>query len=506
MNIGPRLDLRQSQTLTMTPQLQQAIKLLQLSNQELEGFLAEEIDRNPLLEMDGGGGGDGPSDAPTDARDDSGAGQPEPSDPTPSTDAATASDRVLDDDATGGTADAALDVDFDAETFHHDGFGDRMDGTGSGGDSEGIDFDSFATAPGTLADHLMAQAGATLSGTDHAIALALIEQIDEAGRLTVELSELALRLNVPLAQVESVLAVIQTFDPAGVGARDLAECLALQAKEADRYDPAMACLIANLDLVAKGARAQLIRVCGVDDEDLDDMLRELRAYDPKPGLRFGGTPAAPVVPDVLVRTVGSGWTVDINSATLPRVLVNHRYHQQLAKTGSRQNQSWLSERLASANWLVRALEQRQATIIKVAAEIVRQQEGFFRTGVGALRPLTLRQVADVVGLHESTVSRVTSNKYLSCTRGVFELKYFFTRAIASSEMDGEAASASSVKDRIRALIQAESPDAVLSDDTLAQMLSNEGFDIARRTVVKYREAMGFGSSVQRRRAIRMGLR
>jgi RNA polymerase sigma-54 factor len=342
-----------------------------------------------------------------------------------------------------------------------------------------------------------------VDGADLFIAAHLIDQIDECGYLTVPLLEIANRLGVALARVEHVLSLIQTFEPTGVGARDLAECLKLQAIEADRYDPCMARLIDHLDLLARGELTRLKRLCNVDDEDMADMIRELRGYDPKPGCRFGGEPAQAVTPDIFIarRRVGGkdGWGIEINAATLPRLLVNRGYYVELS--GGQQDKAskaWLGEMLASANWLVKALDQRQRTIVKVATEIVKQQEAFFLHGVAHLKPMTLRQVADAIEMHESTVSRVTSNKYLSCARGLFELKYFFTSAIQSSE-GGDAVSAQAVKAAIRALIGAEGAK-ILSDDTLVELLNAKGFDIARRTVAKYREALGIGSSVQRRRA------
>jgi len=399
-------------------------------------------------------------------------------------------------------------VDFTAESFHHDSVADGggMDGSlglngataGSMGE-DGPDLDAFADTGLSLADHLLAQAGPVVDGADSFIAAHLIDQIDEAGYMTVPLLEVANRLGVALARVEHVLGIIQTFDPTGVGARSLSECLALQAKEADRYDPCMARLIDNLELVARGDMARLKRLCDVDDEDLADMIRELRGYDPKPGCRYGGEAMQAVVPDVFVAKRKTGWAIEINAATLPRLLVNRGYYVELS--GGQQDKAskaWLSECLASANWLVKALDQRQRTIVKVATEIVKQQEAFFVHGVSQLKPMTLRQVADAIEMHESTVSRVTSNKYLSCARGLYELKYFFTSAIQSSD-GGDAVSAQAVKSAIRALIAAEEPKAILSDDTLVELLNAKGFDIARRTVAKYREALGIGSSVQRRR-------
>jgi RNA polymerase sigma-54 factor len=488
VSLAPRLDLRQSQSLVMTPQLQQAIRLLALSNLEVESFIAEEIERNPLLEA---GGEEAPS---TEA-------------PAQPADEAAGSDSFE-------AGEPALDIDLNDENLHQDSAADRaldgatgLDGlSGSGWDGEGADFDSFASEGLSLHEHLLAQAGERLSGPDLLIAQQIIEQVDETGYLLATPLELAQRLGVALAEVERVLAVIQTFDPAGIAARSLSECLALQAKDADRYDPAMARLIDNLDYLAKGNVSALKRICGVDDEDLGDMIRELRAYDPKPGCRFSGSERVEaVVPDVFVARRGFGWAVELNSATLPRLLVNRRYYAELTDGADRRSKAWLSECLASANWLTKALDQRARTIVKVASEIVKQQDGFFRHGVSQLRPLTLRQVAEAIGMHESTVSRVTSNKYLSCDRGLFELKYFFTSGIQSSD-GGDAASSEAVKSHIKALIAAEDARAILSDDQLVELLRAKGFDIARRTVAKYREAMGIGSSVQRRRQKAIGSR
>ena len=491
MSLAPRLDLRQSQSLVMTPQLQQAIRLLALSNLEIAGVIAEELDKNPLLDARAGDDEGGSDEAP--------AAPVEPAAP-PGADELVVGE---------GAGEAALDVDFTSASFDDspadlagslDGaLGLKGSGSGAGGSEDGPDLDALAAGELSLADHLMAQAGLVLAGSDLLIAQHLIDQIDECGYCTVPLLEVANRLGVPLNRVERVLAAIQRFDPTGVGARDLAECLALQAQEADRYDPAMARLLDHLDLVARGERARLKRICGVDDEDLADMIRELRGYDPKPGCRFGGEAARAVVPDLFVARRGDGWAVEINAATLPRLLVDRRYYAELsAGRQDKASKAWLGDCLASANWLVKALDQRQRTIVKVASEIVKQQDGFFRHGVQHLRPMTLARVADAIGMHESTVSRVTSTKYRSCARGMFELKYFFTAAIAASD-GGEAVSAEAVRNAIRQLIAGEG-SAVLSDDTLVEQLKAKGFDIARRTVAKYREAMGIGSSVQRRRA------
>ncbi|MGI4876468.1 MAG: RNA polymerase factor sigma-54 [Janthinobacterium lividum] len=506
MSIGPRLDLRQSQSLVMTVQLQQAIKLLALTNVELEAYIGAELEKNPLLDA---------SDLGTTAS--APAALPEPA----------SADQLI--AAGNGAADAPLDVDFTAETFHHDGPTDSITdgsfqqggsfdgsgaiGNGGSGDGEGIDFDAMAAAEPSLIDLLIEQAVAAFSDPiDLVIARYLIDQIDDAGYLTgSSVADVADRLDADPVTVERVLGIIHTFDPVGVGARTLRECLTVQAREADRFDPAMAALLANLETLARGDMATLRRVCGVDQEDLSDMIRELRGYNPKPGLQYGGERAQSVVADVFVhRLAKGGWVVELNSATLPRVLVDRGYHARLsaapvsghdanAKERARETKAFLSDSLASANWLVKALDQRARTIVKVATELVKQQEAFFEHGVNHLKPLTLRAIAEEIGVHESTVSRVTSNKYLSCDRGLFELKYFFTSGIQSND-GGEASSALAVKNRIARLIAGEPAAVPLSDDKLVVLLQAEGFDIARRTVMKYREAMGIGSSVARRRA------
>src|SRR4051812_45708900 len=478
MGLGPSLSIRQSQQLVLTPQLRQAIQLLQLSNLELDAFLAEELSKNPLLEARS----DEPDEPPSGdfAPDDEG-GEEAPDDPGA-------------DDLIRGAAedDRPLDVDWQSEALETDSFSDVVT---SGGGEEGFDFDRVEYSAGSLAEHLIDQLHGA-SGDVGDLARIIAETLDETGYLTVPLEQIAELTSAPLSLVEDALEVVQGLDPPGVGARSLAECLAVQARAVDRYDPAMARLIENLDLLSKGRVADLKRICAVDDEDLADMIRELRAYDPKPGCQFSGRPAEDVTPDVFVRRTRVGFAVELNQATLPRLLVNRRYYQEL-KSGpqDKASRAWLSECMQSANWLVKALDQRARTIVKTVSEIVRRQQGFFERGVSAMKPMTLREVAEAIEMHESTVSRVTSNKYLLCDRGMFELKYFFGSGVASAEGDGAAAEA--VKSQIKALIDTE--DEILSDDAIAGLLNGKGFNVARRTVVKYRESMGIGSSIQRRR-------
>jgi RNA polymerase sigma-54 factor len=398
------------------------------------------------------------------------------------------------DDLIRGAADddRPLDVDWTGEALETDSFSDVVT---SGDGEEAFDFDRLQYSASSLAEHLTNQLYG-VGGEAGELARIIAEALDETGYLGVPLDQIAELTGAPLDTIEEALALVQSLDPPGVGARSLAECLALQAKAADRYDPAMARLIDNLELLSKGRTADLKRICGVDDEDLADMIRELRSYDPKPGCQFSGSAAEDVTPDVFVRKTRAGHSVELNQATLPRVLVNRRYYQEL-KSGpqDKTSRAWLSECLQSANWLVKALDQRARTIVRVVSEIVKRQLGFFERGVSSMKPMTLREVAEAIGMHESTVSRVTSNKYLLCDRGLYELKYFFGSGVQSAE--GEGAAAEAVKAAIKEVIDAETE--ILSDDAIAALLKQRGFEVARRTVVKYREAMGIGSSIQRRR-------
>jgi RNA polymerase sigma-54 factor len=496
MALSQRLDLRQTQALVMTPQLQQAIKLLQLSNLELEAFVEGELERNPLLQRD--------------ERD----AEPEP-DASPEAAADLSADRVTDSDAradmdaspdevspgeraTGDASDAASSETGGAIDWSRAGRGGSFDG-----DPEGME--DALTREKSLAEHLQDQLAVSgLSGPEAAVASVLIDAVDDGGYLRADLAEIGERLGCEPALIERVLSVLQGFEPTGVCARDVRECLMLQLKDRNRFDPAMDALLDNLHLLARRDMAALKRACDVDDEDLKEMVAELRGLTPRPGAAFGGEPAQPVAPDVFVReSIGGLWHVELNSDTLPRLLVDQRYHARVsAAARSDQEKTFVSECMASANWLMKSLDQRAKTILKVSSEIVRQQDAFLAFGVEHLRPLNLRTVADAIGMHESTVSRVTSNKYVATPRGVFEMKFFFTSAINATG-GGEAHSAESVRHRIRQLIDAEQSEAqVYSDDRIVEILKEAGVDIARRTVAKYREAMRIPSSVERRRMLK----
>ena len=517
MAMTPRLDLRQSQNLVMTPQLQQAIKLLQLNNMEVTSFVEGELEQNPMLERDEG-------------QNDPNRGQDQRTDPFEAGDrpAETAEGGAADSlellQPTGMTEETASPLDADYSN-QYDGEiagpgveagagttagGDGADsqywtGAGSGGgggfDGDLGDFEATLSREVSLRDHLLDQLTVDIQDpTDRIIGSAMIDMLDDAGWLTADFDGIAGMLGCTVADLERVLAVLQGFDPAGIFARDLQECLALQLREQDRFDPAMAKLVDNLDLLAARDGKTLMKLCGVDAEDIADMAAEIRALNPKPATLFEHAVVQPVTPDVLMRRTEDGqWLVELNPETMPRVLVNDSYFAKISKESrSKDETEYLTERYQSANWLVKSLHQRATTIIKVAGEIVRQQHGFFDHGVGHLRPLVLRDIAEAIEMHESTVSRVTSNKYISTPRGLFELKYFFTSAIAGTG-GGEAHSAESVRHRIKTLIDGEEPERILSDDRIVDILQQEGIDIARRTVAKYRESMKIASSVQRRR-------
>ena len=474
----------------MTPQLQQAIKMLQLSNLELNNFVDAEIQQNPLLERREWSGDEA----------------------VPTADAAGAAEQA----ATAALPEGLVnDLAPDATEHWHASSGAEGDGSfdfaeepaawrsrsGTLGGDDRPGLEHTAARPRTLREHVLEQIGTDLAVQgDQLIALHLLDLLDENGYLVGALDSIAALLGCDLARIEAVLARLQQFEPAGVFARGLPECLALQLRDRNRLDPAMQALLDHLPLLAARNLPALMRVCRVDAEDVAEMIAEIKSLDPRPGLAFDPPLAQPVVPDILMRAPPEGgWIVELNPETLPRVLVNNRYHARISQAArSKADKEYLTDRLQAANWLVKSLHQRATTILKVAAEIVRQQEAFFRRGVQSLRPLILRDIAEAIGMHESTVSRVTSNKHMATPRGLYELKYFFTSSIPASS-GGDAHSAEAVRHLIRRLIDKEPAGATLSDERIVELLQHDGVDIARRTVAKYREAMRIPSSVQRRR-------
>ena len=498
MALMQRMDLRQGQSLVMTPQLQQAIKLLQMSNLELQAYVEGELERNPLLERD--------------ERND--VQKPEEREADSDTVAALSSSasqedklRTLDTDLENVyTHEARADAsNRESQAPAESGWASLRPAGGISLDSDEYDFSATLTRTQTLAEHLTDQLNLNvLDPTDRIIGQNLIGMVNEAGYLTGDISDIANYLGTTRVHVARVLETLKTFDPVGVFAADLQECLGLQLRERNRLDPAMATLIANLNLVAKRDFPALKGLCKVDLDDIKEMIAELKDLNPKPGHAFGSEPVQPIVPDVFVRAAQDGsWLVELNNDTLPRVLFSNQYLSKVSRTASREeDKNYLNECQANATWLIKSLDQRAKTILKVAREIVRQQDAFLVLGVQHLRPINLKTVAEAIEMHESTVSRVTSNKYMATPRGTYELKYFFTTAIASSTAGGDSHSAESVRQRIKEMIAGEGPKNILSDDTIVENLKREGIEIARRTVAKYRESLNIPSSIQRRRIAR----
>jgi RNA polymerase sigma-54 factor len=459
MSVSQSLQLKQGQSLVMTPQLQQAIKLLQLSNLELAEYIDREVEQNPLLER-----GDG-------AREEAPASGKEES-PQSNENWEQGPEQFAEWGKSGGS-------------FNTDPYS----------------LEDVLTRETTLREHLVEQLNIeTEDATERLIGLFMIDQLDEAGYLKEDSAAIATLLGCTLEQVEGVRAKFVRFDPLGIGARNLAECLAVQLREKNRLDPAMQKLLQNLELLGARDYKQLLKICAVDADDLKDMVAEIQALNPRPATGFGTGPSVTVQPDVLMRPLPQGgYVVELNPATLPRVLVNESYYAQVSSSAKvKMDKDYLAERFAQANWLVKALHQRAQTILKVSTEIVRRQHDFFAKGIHHLKPLILKDIAEAIEMHESTVSRVTSGKFIATPRGMLELKYFFTTSVGGED-GGEGHSAEAVRHRIKELIAAEAPKAILSDDTLVELLKKEGIDIARRTVAKYREAMNIPSSVQRRR-------
>ncbi len=501
MAFAQKLALRQSQSLVMTPQLSQSIKLLTMSNVELTAFIETELEKNPFLELEKSKATR--EDGPTEFSEENISPKSLDLSAGLETDARKLSEQLGTDVENAFPDDPSLHsalrpITRENETFRTTRTGLQTSTSARSGDTSICD-----TAPHrlTLAEHLGSQLALAAARPDiHAIATHIIGLLDEAGYLRDDESEISRQLNAPKRNIETALALVQTFEPVGVGARDLAECLALQIADRGRLDPAIQTVLDNIDLLAKRDFASLRQITGLDLEDLTDILSEIRALEPRPGTLFSDTPAAHIVPDVIVTEKADGsWHVELNAETLPRVLVNNEYAAEVGgQVSDEGGQNFVSDCLQNATWLTRSLDQRAQTILKVASEIVKKQDAFLVNGVRDLKPLTLQAVADEIGMHESSVSRVTTGKFMATPRGMFELKYFFTTAIPATG-NGDMHSSEAVRARIRSLIDAETAKSVLSDDAIVMELERSGINIARRTVAKYRDTMQIASSVQRRR-------
>lgn len=515
MSISQKLELKQSQNLIMTPQLREAISLLQLSNVELGDYLDKELAQNPLLEKDEGKGQEKAQDSLSGEAghdgNESGSNNSEDS----------ALDSVGDDSMDAAFAQSqeqswegeqpATPSTANNEIGEGEGFDysqrSSFEGVGAGGNSKfehsDYSFEDHLKDEKSLREHLIEQLHLkTDDQRERMVGAMMIDYLDESGYLRLSHEELAEKIGCSLERVEKLLGFMRQFDPSGIFARDLPDCLGIQLKDINRFDPAIEKLLQNLEMLAEGDHKGLAKICGVDLEDVQDMVADIRSLNPRPASLFDHVVVQTALPDVIMqplpRHVGGGWKVALNQDTLPRILVNREYHAIISRgTDDKKDKKYLNDQLASASWLVKALDQRAQTVLKVATEIVDQQDGFFLYGVEFLKPLTLKDIAEEVGVHESTVSRVTMNKYIGTPRGLFELKYFFDSGVSGAGGGEHAAEA--VKARIKALIDAEDVSKILSDDGLAALLKKEGIDIARRTVAKYREAMHIPSSVMRRR-------
>jgi RNA polymerase sigma-54 factor len=511
MALTPRLDLRQSQQLVMTPQLQQAIKLLQLSNLDLAAYVEQELEKNPLLERadalatdnDEGTTENSERENTESVGEDGGSSLEEIS--------------MSDDVPVSGVEDNSYDTDYD-NTYNNDSIADTPvdipapdaadtsylaanSGGNSSFSSSDLNLENTLSEDLSLYDYLTEQMHMLpFSSSEKLVASYLIDLVSESGYFTENLDDVAETLGCGRDLIDPVFEKLRGMDPTGIFATGLADCLALQLKDQNRYDPAIGALLENLDMLASGNLKGLLQACAVDQEDLADMISEIKALDPKPGLKFGGDVAHTVVPDIFIRRrPDGGWHIELNSETLPKVLVNNSYYSVVsAKSKKKEEKEYLTECLNTANWLVKSLDQRAQTILKVATALVEEQEMFFSQGIQFLKPLNLKTIADAISMHESTVSRVTSNKYVATQRGIFELKYFFTSAINSTS-GGDSHSAESVRHKLKQLADDEAPNKILSDDKIVELMKLEGIDIARRTVAKYRDAMKIPSSVQRRR-------
>jgi RNA polymerase sigma-54 factor len=485
MALEIKQQLRLSQQLVMTPQLQQAIKLLQLSRLELADLVQQEIQENPVLEETVEAEEDLPREVQADSHDAE----------APTTEAA----GDVPENREASDAEKIADIDWQS-------YADAYPQTGFQGEAREEDerrsLEGTLTRRETLAEHLEWQLQLSeFTEEERGAAAWIIGNLDEDGYLRADLEEISRRSGVPQDVVEKTLRKIQLFDPAGVAARDLRECLLLQIDALKIEEPLVRTLVADhIDALQKRDFRGLSRALGVTIEEVAVAARLVGRLEPRPGRPFGGEDPVYIVPDIYVHKVGDDLHVVLNEDGLPKLRINSLYRDVLARGGvgvAKDTRDYVQDKVRSALWLIKSIHQRQRTIYKVMTSIIKHQREFFDRGVQFLKPLNLRDVAEDIGMHESTVSRVTTNKYAHTPQGIFELKFFFNSSI--NRVDGDAIASESVKEKIRRIIQAEDPRRPLSDQRIAEMLRSANIDIARRTVTKYREAMNLLSSTKRRR-------
>jgi len=492
---APRLELRPKaslgQSMVMTQALQQSIKLLQANALELREYVEQALEENPFLSQEEADAENSGDTSETSEKDDDG----EPKE----------ADFIEDGVADFSGAESWADGDAETNYLRYE------QGTGGGAADYNAEDDTRTIDDNpahdiSLREHLLNQLQLEITEpARRVIGAHLIDLVDEAGYIKEDFTPLCEVFGVERAEIEAVLSILQTFDPVGVCARTLQGCLALQLREKNRLDPAMEKLLANLPLLADSRFDELQKKCGVDKEDLRQMVAEIRALNPKPASGFSHEISQTLEPDVFVHRLPDGnWHIELNMGNFPRVMVNKRFYKKVnSETKNKKDKEFFAEKFGHANWLVRALEQRAETMLKVVGEIIKQQDAFFRLGVRYLKPMTLKDIAALTGYHESTISRVTSGKYLQCHSGAMggtlELKYFFTSALISSITGGGDVSSESVKHYIRELIEREELDNVLQDEQIAELLKERSINVARRTVAKYREAIGIPPSSKRKR-------
>jgi RNA polymerase sigma-54 factor len=492
-------EFRQAQTLVMTQQLQQSIKLLQLSAAELQEFIDVELEKNPLLTREETENDEHPNETASDE---------------PTVDAPTGDE----DERAGDAAEISVsDSDYSVnESLYDESYGDEwsdgdpgrisagtqggaMGGYDEDGDAFGIE--SASAREQTLREHLLEQIHVDITDPgQRLIAERLTDMLDDAGYQREDTAALADELGATQAEVDAVITLLHGMEPAGVFARSLTECLRLQLADMNRLDPVMEIFLDNLEMMGSGDLAGLRKKCAVDAEDFTQMIADIRRCNPKPAMGFAAEATQAVIPDVIVRRAkGGGWHLELNPDALPRVLINRQYSSDVgARVDDKEAKKFMTEQLANANWLIKALDQRANTILKVATEIVKQQEKFLVHGIRFLKPLVLKDIATAIGMHESTVSRVTTAKFMATPRGTLELKFFFTSSI-NAGMGANDFSSKTVQYYIKELVGAEDTKNILSDDAIVQRLKDRNIDVARRTVTKYREEMNIPSSVVRRR-------
>lgn len=485
MAITPRLEIRQSQSLLMTTQLRQAINLLQMSNVELSELIETELSQNPLLERE-----EDISEKEIEKKE-----QSETEEPIETIE------------------DYGLDVDYDNE---FDDFGSDRESYDNNGDyafedysktrqaniSEDFDFfEDKLSHIKSLYDFLKEQIYlAFKKNYDKIIALRLCEFLDDSGYFIGNTKKISSSLNIEEEKTLNILSKLKEFEPSGIFASSLAECLKTQLKDKNLFNEKIEILLNNLDLLANGNFAKIKNICKIStDEELASIIKNIKAQNPKPANKFFTENTQYIIPDILVRTNKNGdYIIELNPASLPRVLINQSYVSEISKLYNKEANKYIKKQLSSASFLVKALHQRATTILRVSEEIITRQKDFFKQGVKHLRPMLLRDIAEAIEMHESTISRVTTNKFMMTPRGLFELKYFFSSAAGSYSND-DTTSIISIKHKIKDIIDNESKSKILSDDKIVEMLASEEIKIARRTIAKYRDSMNIPSSSIRKK-------